>query len=50
MVAYEFDDDYRLIDPLVSDDFFDVYDQIEFENSMESVDEMIRNGEHTMIY
>lgn len=49
MQAYDFEEDYRWIDPMTAEEFFETYDQIEFENSMESLDEMIEEGETTMI-
>lgn len=47
MTAYPIDEDYRFIDSVQSDELFEIYDQVAFENSMESLDEMAENGETT---
>jgi len=45
MVAYEFEEDYRLIGKGNSEDTSEVKDQVDFENSMESLDEMVEEGD-----
>lgn len=49
MKVYPSDEDYRFIDPRYSDEYFKIVDQKDFEDSMESLDQMVEEGETTLI-
>jgi len=49
MEAVDIHNHYRMIDPVDSDEYFELYDQLRFENSFKSLDSMVEDGETTMM-
>lgn len=48
MEVFDIHEHSRMIDAIEEDEYFELLDQTNFENSMESLDEMVKDGNTTM--